>query len=107
MDTNMLWLIITGMGIITLLHRISFIVLLGDTETPPLLQRALRYVPAAVLTALFVPALLFYQGTLNVSAGNERLLAGVVAIIVARLTKSILLTIGVGMVVLWVLQVIF
>lgn len=106
MKENVLWLIITGMGVITLFHRISFIVLLGETETPPLLQRGLRFVPAAVLTALFVPALLFYQGTLNVSVGNERLLAGLVAIIVARVTKSILLTIGVGMVVLWVLQAI-
>jgi branched chain amino acid efflux pump len=106
MNENSLWLIITGMGLITLFHRISFIVLLGETETPPLLQRGLRFVPTAVLTALFVPALLLDQGTLNVSVGNERLLAGLVAIVVARVTRNMLLTIAVGMVALWILEAI-
>jgi branched-subunit amino acid transport protein len=40
--------------------RLSFIALLGRVETPPFLGRALRFVPAAVLTAVVIP-LLFYD----------------------------------------------
>jgi branched-subunit amino acid transport protein len=48
---------------------------------------------------------LFYQnGTLEVSLGNERLLAGLVAALIAWRTRSVLLTLGGGMAVLWTLQ---
>ena len=45
-----LWLAIFGMGILTLSLRSSFLILPDRVQLPPLLRRALRYVPAAVLT---------------------------------------------------------
>jgi len=45
-------------------------------------------------------------GALDLSFGNVRLLAGVLAALVAWRTKNVLLTIAVGMVALWVLQVV-
>ncbi|MCA9949547.1 MAG: AzlD domain-containing protein [Anaerolineales bacterium] len=51
--------------------------------------------------------MLMPNGLLNVSLGNGRLLAGLVAIIVAWKTKNVLLTIIVGMIVLWLLQAIW
>jgi branched-subunit amino acid transport protein len=44
------------------------------------------------------------DGGLDVSMGNTRLLAGLAAALVAWLSKSALLAIGVGMVLLWVLN---
>jgi len=61
-------------------------------------------VPAAVLSAIIAPELLMPGGTFNLSLGNERLLAGLVAVLVAWRTRNVLLTVGVGMGVLWVLQ---
>ena len=46
-----LWLAMIGMAVVTYLLRASFLLLPPGVETPPLLKRALRYVPAAVLTA--------------------------------------------------------
>ena len=40
----------------------------------------------------------------DLSLGNERLLAGVVAILVAWRTRNVIWTVGVGLVTLWVLQ---
>lgn len=101
-----LWLLILGMGAITFAIRLSMILLLGRVEMPAWLQRALRFVPPAVLSAIVFPELLRPQGSLDVSLGNERLLAGVLAALIAWRTKNVLLTIAVGMGALWILQAI-
>ena len=75
--------IVAGMALVTYALRASFLVLPPGIETPPLLRRALRYVPAAVLTAIWAPELLLAGGEIAVSFANERLLAGAVAIAVA------------------------
>ena len=100
------WLLLLGMGLVTYAIRLSLIVLIGRVDVPPLVQKALRFVPPAVLSAIIFPELLRPGGTLDLSFGNVRLLAGVLAAGVAWRTKNVLLTIGVGMVALWVLQVV-
>ena len=99
-------LTVAGAGIAALALRLSFIAVSGRVELPELLRRALRFVPAAVLLSLAAPSLLYVDGALELSAGNERLLAGALAAVVAWRTGSVLLTIGVGMGSLWVLQAI-
>ena len=104
MTTTALWLTLVGMGLITYAIRLSIIMLLGRVEIPPRVQRALRLVPPAVLSAIIFPELLRPGGTFDLSAGNARLLAGVIAGLVAWRTRSALLTIAVGMVAMWGLQ---
>jgi branched-subunit amino acid transport protein len=72
---------------------------------PPLLARALRHVPAAMLTAIVVPAIVFAApGVLRLGLGNVKLIAALMAGIVAWRWRNTLLTIGVGMGALWLLQ---
>ena len=106
MSTPALWLTIAGAGAVTFALRLSFIALLGRTETPLFLGRALRFVPAAVLTAVVIPLLFYENGALEVSLGNARLLAGLVAALIAWRSKSILFTLCAGMATLWMLQTI-
>jgi len=98
------WLTILGAGVITFAIRLSLIALMGRLEVPPLVQRALRFVPPAVLSAIIFPELLRHSGPLDVSLGNTRLLAGGLAALIAWRTKNVLLTIGVGMTAQWILQ---
>lgn len=98
------WLTITAAGILTYLTRLSFILLYGQIRMPNLLEHALRFVPTAVLTAIFFPELLVADGTLFISIGNARLLAGILAILVALRTKNVIYTIVIGMLALWILQ---
>ncbi len=98
------WLIIFAMGIVTFGIRLLPIVLLGRIEIPLVVQRALRFVPPAVLSAIIAPELLMPGGQFDVSPGNARLIAGVIATLVAWRTKNVLLTIAVGMIALWVLN---
>jgi branched-subunit amino acid transport protein len=101
-----LWLTIISMGLVTYALRLSLIALLGRFEMPPLISRALRFVPPAVLSAIILPELLQPGGKLNLSLGNARLLAGLFAMVVAWRTRNVLLTVAVGMLGLWALQTI-
>ncbi len=98
-----LWLTIVVIGILTFGIRFSFIALSGAVQMPERLQRALQFVPVAALTAIIAPELLLPHGTLDVSPSNARLLAGIVAIVVAWRTRNALLTIVLGMATLWLL----
>jgi branched-subunit amino acid transport protein len=99
-----LGLIILGMGVVTYAIRLSLVALLGRIEVPPLVRRALRFVPPAVLSALILPELLLPGGALDLSLGNVRLLAGTLAALVAWRSRNALLAIALGMVALWVLR---
>lgn len=77
------WLAILGMALVTFALRAGFLLLPPAAELPAALRRALPFVPAAVLTALWAPELLLEKGVVHLSLANERLLAGAVAIAVA------------------------
>lgn len=99
-----LWIAVIGMGVITYAIRLSLIVLAERVQLSEPIQQALRFVPPAVLSAIIAPELLRPGGTFDLTLGNERLLAGAIAIVVAWRTRNVLLTIAAGMLVLWGLQ---
>ncbi len=99
-----IWLVMLLGGVLTFGMRMSFIYLFGRLEMPALMQRALRFVPPAVLSAIVAPALFMPENTLDVSLSNDHLLAGAVAILVAWRTKSTLWTILAGMITLLALM---
>lgn len=96
-----LWFIILGGMVATYLIRLSFIALLPHERLPALFRRGLTYVPPAILSALIFPEILRTDGYLDLSPGNPRLLAGIVAALVAWRTRSVWLTILLGMAALW------
>ena len=98
--SSTLWLVLAGMAIVTFALRASFFLLPAHVGTPPLLRRALRFVPAAVLTAIWAPELLLQKEVLSLSLQNERLLAGLVAIAVAWRFRATFATILAGLVAL-------
>jgi len=107
MSVTSTWLLFVAIGLGTFLLRFLFIYLFGKIEMPDWLSRALRFVPAAALAALVFPALTHPAGQLDLSLHNFRLLAGLGGAIVAWRTRNVLLTILVGMVLLWVFEVAF
>lgn len=103
-ETPGFWWLVLGIALGTFLLRLSFVLLIGRLTMPSAARRILRFVPAAVLSALVFPALLFSDGALELGPGNERLLAGALAGLVAAGAKSVVLTIAVGMAALWILS---
>ena len=101
-----IWLVMLIAGALTFLTRLSFIWMFGRMAVPPLVQRALDLVPPAVLSVIIFQELLIRDGRLAVGLDNTRLLAGIVAVVVAWRTRSALLTIVVGMLALIILNAI-
>lgn len=104
MSESGVWAMIAGVAFGTYLIRLSFIQAWQWIAVPEALSRALRYVPPAVFAALIFPALTVSGGTIDLSPDNLRLVAGVIAALVAWYTRSVLLTLGAGMGGLWTLQ---
>ncbi len=83
MTITYLLLALAGMVVVTFGIRLSFLVFGHRMHFPVWLERALRYVPAAVLTALIVPMALAPQGAVDVSLHNAYLPGAIVAAAVA------------------------
>jgi branched-subunit amino acid transport protein len=97
-----LWTVIVVVGALNYVSRLSFIAIFARREVPPLLARAFRYVPAAMLTALVLPMVVAAPGA--AAPDGARIVAGVAAFAAAFVTHSTLKTLGVGMVTLWIAQ---
>ena len=101
----MIWLVMIVGGIFTFGTR--FVMLSGWVAhgLPRWLIDALAFVPIAVLTAILVPAVLIDPVTQQIIViGNKRIVAAVVATIIALLTRNVIATISSGLATLWVVQ---
>ncbi len=99
-----IYLVIFLSAVVTFGLRYMPMIFLENQRLAPWLERALRYVPAATLAGLVFPALLLQNNKLVLSLNNDRLIAGLLAAIVAYYTRNVLVTIIFGLVVLWILQ---
>ena len=101
----MIWLVMILGGIFTFGTR--FVMLSGWVAhgLPRWLVDALAFVPIAVLTAILVPAVLIDPATQQIIVkGNARIVAAVVATIIALLTRNVIATISSGLATLWFVQ---
>lgn len=101
-----LWAVIVVVGTLNYLSRLSFIALFARRAMPPLLARALKYVPAAMLMALILPMVIDWKGS-PADFTTPRVAAAIAAAAVAFLTRSTLKTLAVGMLALWLLQAVW
>lgn len=104
MSDSSLWALFLAIGLGTFALRLSFIQAYGRWRIPPILNRALAYVPASVLAALVLPAVIYPSADAPFDLGNGRVLAAAVATLVAWKTRDILLTLAAGMGTLWLQQ---
>jgi branched-subunit amino acid transport protein len=100
----MVWAMIAATALVTLALRFSFLGTLKPHAIPERVRIVLTYVPPAVFAAIVLPQVLLREGALHAGLDNPRLVAALVAIVVARLTRSMLWTIVAGMLGLWVAQ---
>ena len=90
--------LIAGMAAMTFPVRYAFYALGDRLAFPPLVHRALRYVPVAVLTAITVPMLLLPDGAhWQLSWHNAWLVGAVVTGLIAWRWNHLLAAIGGGM----------
>lgn len=100
-DDALVWGLVAVVGAGTLAFRLSFLLLFERLDTvPPRVERALSFVPPAVFAAIALPSVVPLEALVSLSPDPGRLLAAVVAGLVARRTENLVATVAVGMVVL-------
>jgi branched-subunit amino acid transport protein len=101
MSPAQIWWLIAAMAVITYALRAVFPLLQDRLERPRWLERALRYVPAAVLAAIVTPAVLQPGSGAPIGDTAIRIAAALLAALVAWRSRSVLVTIVIGMAALW------
>jgi branched-subunit amino acid transport protein len=91
-------LVIAGMALINIAIRWPVYLLADHLRFPPLIERALAFVPVAVLTAIIVPAMLYPRSdAIELGWDNPYLVAGILAALAGWRFGNLLATILVGM----------
>jgi branched-subunit amino acid transport protein len=98
------WIVIVSVGLLNYLSRLSFIAFFANRSMPSPLARALKFVPAAMLTALVVPMVVAAPALASGIQIDARLPAAAIAAVVAYRFRNTIATLVTGMAVLWVLR---
>lgn len=92
------WILIIGMTLVTFLPRYIPLALAGKIKITPLFSLALSYVPIAVMSIIIIQATMIKEGEISMVMENHKLLASIVAFVVAIMTKHMFLTIIAGLI---------
>ena len=90
--------VILGMGLVTFLPRWLPLVYLTKRSLPAWLVEWLDFIPAAILSAILLPALVTDAATRSVDLGRPEFIVAIPTFVFAILTKSLGGTVIVGMV---------
>ncbi|ADI83610.1 AzlD domain-containing protein [Geobacter sulfurreducens] len=102
MDFQTYLAVVAGMALATYLPRMIPLVLLSNRQIPPWLADWLDLIPAAILGALLAPGLLAGE-TRALELGRPELIAALPTFAVALKTRSLGLTVVVGMLCYWLI----
>ena len=98
----MIWLVMVLTGLINFIFRISMFSGFRNIHVPPSFHRYVNYVPISVLSAIIASSLVAHNGH-QISYDVEKLIAALVAVAFALLTKSVSATLIVGLVTVWLI----
>ena len=97
------WLLITYCGLITFFTRFSMIALLKKEMFNERVREVLSYVPSAIFPAIIFPAIFLNNtGSIQIE-DNPKILAAIIATIIAILSRNIIATIFSGLASYWFL----
>ena len=96
------FLLLFGMFLVTFGVRYPVLAFVSRVQLPAIVEQSLKYVPPTILMAIIAPAVFIPDGnTVALDISNAPLFASIVATLVAWRTKNLLLTIIIGMAILW------
>ena len=99
----MIWTIMIVTGLLTFAMRFIMLSVGAPRKLPTAFKDALGFVPIAVLTAIIVPAVLVGEDNSIMLLDNARLPATIIAIFVALVSRSVVMTISAGLGTIWLL----
>jgi len=90
--------VILGMGLVTFLPRWLPLIYLTKRSLPSWLVEWLDFIPAAILSAILLPALVTDSATRSIDLGQPEFVVAIPTFVFAILTKSLGGTVIIGMV---------
>jgi len=100
-------LLVLGMGIVTYLPRWIPLIFLSNRRLPEWLRQWLDFIPAAILSALILPALVTTGEPRQLNLFQPALLVSIPTFIFAWKTRSLAGTVIIGMALFWGAQKVF
>ncbi len=100
MSDARIWLVVVGLTLVSILTRSFFLLLGNKISLSDRVQRALRYAPVGALTAIVAPEILVAtggDGGYTLSIAHPQLWGGIAATAGMIWSRSMLVTIVVGM----------
>lgn len=101
------WGVIAALAALTFTTRLSFIALFAHTDPPHWLRRPLHYIPPAILAAIVATQVFAETPGAGTTFDKPRIIAALLALVVAYCTRSMILTISLGMATLWGVRALF
>ncbi len=98
----MIWLVMVLTGLINFIFRISMFSGFRNIQVPPSFHRYVNYIPTSILSAIIASSLVTYNGH-EISYDVGKLVATLIAVACALLTKSVSATLIVGLVTVWLI----
>ena len=95
------WLLIFCMAVITFGIRFALLATSGRWTLPPNVERSLKYVPIAVLSAIIIQTMMVQAPDGSLSVNKAFLWSAIVAFIVARISNSLMITVMTGLLFYW------
>ncbi len=95
------WIVVLIIGVLTYLKRASFIIFLSNWEMPKWMKKSLQFVPVTIFPALVAPLIFMTEGQIDINPANIKIWSGVITFIVAWRFRNLLISIVVGMLILW------
>ncbi|MBC62780.1 MAG: branched-chain amino acid transporter [Chloroflexi bacterium] len=101
---TMIWTLIIFSGLITYVTRFLPISKLMPKKLPNLVQQGLQYVSIAVITPIIINSILIDTENIIRIDDNPKIFAALIAIGVALVSKSIILTLTCGLAIIWIFE---
>ena len=96
-----------AMTVATYFSRVLFTVSVSRVRVPPFWERFLSFIPFAALTAIVTPYLLLPESGTSISLFNPWILAGSLTLFISHRTKNLILSVGCGIMVFFILGILF
>ncbi len=100
-----IFLIIIGCSFVTLLPRILPLILLGKFTFPVWYEQWLSFLPVTIMAALVAQQLIPTNG--DWQSAMPHLIAGLISFVIAMLTKSLFITVMIGVLSMAVINMLF
>ena len=100
----MIWPVIFLSGILTYATRFLPLSKIMPKNLPKFVKEGLQYVSIAVLTPIIINSILISDNDFIIIENNPKIYAALAAIAVALISKSIFITLIIGLSVLWIFE---